>query len=793
MNAKALKVLEYDKIIDLLEKQAGSAMTRKVIADLKPMTDPRMIATALEETDEASRLISFKGALPLGNFYDIDDYVGYAKKGGSLTLKQLLHVLYNLRITRQVKNFMKGDVPDLPIIQSLTEMLEVFRDLEEEIDGAVLSEDELKDTASHELNSIRRSIVRQNEAIKNRINQMISRSDNQSYLQDAIVTVRDGRYVIPVKAEHRSRFPGIVHDQSSSGATLFIEPQMIVDMNNQLRELEAAEKAEIERIIAELSSRTGEHGAVLRNNQKILLQLDLFMAKGKLAHIQNAECPKVSDDGVLDLRAARHPLLDQKTAVPVDIRLGDEYRALIVTGPNTGGKTVTLKTAGLLSMMAQTGLHIPASSQSSIPVYRNIFADIGDEQSIEQSLSTFSSHMKNIVDIVHGAGEGTLALIDELGAGTDPTEGAALAISIIETLKEQGTHILATTHYTELKKYALESHDVENASMEFDVETLSPTYRLTIGVPGKSNAFEISEKLGLPSEIIEKSRNLIQRGDIEFEHVLAAIEEDRKKAQDQRQEAEMMMAEMRKKEEELEKRLADARRKEEKLINDAKEQARNIISDAKEVTKTVQEELKQLAKAETLSEKQRRFEQSRRKVKDAAGRYKEVLKIEENSNPVSVDDIRIGDRVKVLSIRQNGEIIGLPDSRGELTVQVGPMKMKCRAKDLMLILDGRKKKPKPARSSKSSYGSLYKSKTANISTSINVQGKNLDDALAEVIKYIDDATMAHLEEITIIHGRGEGILRKGIHQMLRTNSQVAEYRKGAYSEGGDGVTVVKLR
>ena len=794
MNEKALRVLEYNKIIDLLEMQAGSEITRKTISELKPYKDPRIIATALEETDEASRLISFKGALPLGNFYNINSGISYAKKGGSLTLKQLIQIQYNLKVTRDVKNFMKGDLPEnLPILKELTDLLEIFPDLEDEIDRTVETEDTVKDTASAELKSIRRSIVRQNEAIRNRINQMISKSDNQSMLQDAIVTVRDGRFVIPVKQEYRGKFPGIIHDQSSTGATLFIEPQIIVTLNNELRELEIAEKVEIERIIAELSSRVAEHYLILKNNQDILLQLDLIMAKGKLAHIHKAEYPHVNNEGILDLKAARHPLIDDKKVVPIDIYLGKDYKALIVTGPNTGGKTVTLKTAGLLSMMAQTGLHIPASSQSSIPVYEDIFADIGDEQSIEQSLSTFSSHMTNIVNIVNSARKGTLALIDELGAGTDPTEGAALAISIIETLKEQGAHILATTHYTELKKYALETPDVENASMEFNVETLSPTYRLTIGIPGKSNAFEISKKLGLPSKIIDMSKNLLEGGDIEFERVLQAIESDKKKAKKEREEAEAILADMKKREEALNERLAKAKAKEEQLINKAKEQARDIIADAKDVTKSVQDELKELAKLESLGEKNKRLEHSKRKVKDAAGRYKEVIKIEENDNPVSVKDIKIGDRVKVMTINQNGEIIGLPDSRGEMLVQVGPLKMKCKAKDLKIIIDGRKKKKPKITSSRSTYAGLYKSKTQNIKTSVNVQGENLEDALDKVSKYIDDATMAHLEEVTIIHGRGGGILKKGIHSMLRENPQVKEFRKGAYSEGGDGVTVVKLK
>lgn len=792
MNEKAIKVLEYNKIIELLKGQAGSEMTRKIISELKPFTDPRVIRTVLEETDEAVRLISFKGPLPLGNFYDIKQFVGFAQKGGSLNMRQLLQVLYNMKITANVINWLKGDVPSLPILQSLVEVLAVFKDLAEEIDRSIESEDMVSDNASSELRHIRRSIVRQNETIKNRINQMINKADNQSMLQDAIVTVRDGRYVIPVKQEHRSKFPGIVHDQSASGATLFIEPQIIVNMNNELRELEVAEKAEVERILAEISSRVGEHAAQLNNNQEILVQLDLIMAKGKLAHIQHAECPSVNEDGILVLKEARHPLIDRQKAVPINVSIGDKYSTLVVTGPNTGGKTVTLKTAGLLAMMAQTGLHIPAASSSTIPIYENIFADIGDEQSIEQSLSTFSSHMKNIVEIVEKASEKSLILLDELGAGTDPTEGAALAIAVLETLRNRGAQIFATTHYTELKKYAIQTSGVENASMEFDIETLSPTYKLTIGIPGKSNAFEISKKLGLPGEIIDKSKSLLEGGDIKFESVLEAIEKDKKAAEEERDEAIMLNIEMKKQKEEMDKREKKLKQQQEKMLNDAKEEARAIIAEAKEVTKEVQEELRELAKVESLGERNKRLDRSKRKIKDAAGRYKEIITREENDNPVSIEDVKVGDRVKVLTINQNGEVIGLPDSRGEITVKVGIMKMKCKAEDLKIIIDGRQKKKKP-KTSKANYGSLYKSKSYSISPTINVQGKNLDDALVSTEKYLDDAFMAHLEEVTIIHGRGEGILKKGIQDMLKRHKQVKSFRKGNYNEGGEGVTIVKLK
>lgn len=441
-------------------------------------------------------------------------------------------------------------------------------------------------------------------------------------------------------------------------------------------------------------------------------------------------------------------------------------------------------------MMAQTGLHIPATSQSKIPVYREIFADIGDEQSIEQSLSTFSSHMKNIVEIVEKAGENTLVLLDELGAGTDPAEGAALAISILENLRVKGATILATTHYTELKKYALKEDGVENASMEFDVATLSPTYVLEIGVPGKSNAFEISSKLGLSSEIIEKSRSFLDKGDIAFEEVISAIENDKKQAEMERDEAIALNVEIHRQKRQMEEKLEKAKKQEEKMLSGAREEARKILREAKEVAKKAQDEIKDLAKVESLGERNRRLENAKRKIKDAAGRYRETFIIEENQNPISIDDVEIGDRVKVLKLGQNGEIVGLPDGKGEIPVQVGMMKIKCKAKDLKIIADGRKKiKPK----TKANYGSLYKCKTQGISRSVNVRGENLHDALNIAEKYIDDAFMAKLKEITIIHGRGEGVLKKGIHDMLKGNKQVDSYRYGEYNEGGHGVTIVTLK
>ncbi|MBR0127734.1 MAG: endonuclease MutS2 [Firmicutes bacterium] len=787
MTDKTLNVLEYSKIIDMLMQQAGSEMTRKVISELKPVYDVREIRERQEETTEAVRLINAKGPMPVGGFYDIEGIVSFTRKGGVLTMAQLLRVLYNQKTADRILTFLKSDeIPELPIIDSIAEVLVVHKDLIREIDRCILSEDEMADSASSELRSIRKAIVRQSDALKAKMNQILNAE--RTVLQDAIVTIRNGRYVIPVKQEHKNRVPGIIHDQSGSGATLFIEPQVIVNMNNELRQLELDEKAEVDRILSELSDMVSEAYHDLVNNQKLLLQLDLFMAKGKLSIEMGAEGPEINEEGVLKLRQARHPLIDKDKVVPVDISIGEGYKTLVITGPNTGGKTVTLKTAGLLSLMAQTGLHIPTAPGSRVPVYRRVFADIGDEQSIEQSLSTFSSHMSNIVQIMREAGEGCLVLLDELGAGTDPTEGAALAISILEDLARSGACSIATTHYTELKKYAISTEGVENASMEFDVDSLSPTFRLVIGLPGKSNAFEISKKLGLDGRITDRASELLDSGDLAFEDVVSTLEEEKKKAEEERDEAARINAEIKRQKEELdkqEKKLAERREKE---IERAREEARDIIREARETADDFKEELKEIARLESLGERTKRFDEGRRKLKSVEKKNRSTIKREVSNEPVDPETLHIGDRVKILTLGQNGEIVELPDEKGDLQVQCGAMKIGVNVTDIMLI-DNPVKKPKK----KSSYAGLYKSKTQTISTSVDVRGKNLDDALMDVEKYIDDAFMSGLPEVTIIHGRGEGILSKGIRARLRSLKHVKDYRRGGFNEGGDGVTVVRFK
>lgn len=793
MNQKALETLEYKKIIAQLKREMGSAASAKLADELTPLTSEKIIKEELRSTTEAVDLIVRKGPLPTGGLYDIREALLLAKKGGSLTMRQLLEVQNVLGISSEVVAFMHDDaLPELKYIGEMVDLIVEFTALEKEISRCILTEDEMADNASPKLKDVRRSIHQQNQAIKNKLSRIITSSSNKTYLQDAIVTMRDGRYVIPVKQEYRSFFPGMVHDQSKGGATLFIEPQGVVELNNKLRELEVEEQLEIARILAELSSRVAEHYREIRSNLELLTKLDFIMAKGKLSCKMHASEPKIDADGELRLISARHPLIEYKKAVPVDIRIGGDYRTLIITGPNTGGKTVSLKTAGLLVMMAQSGLHIPASHASTLPIFGEVFADIGDEQSIEQSLSTFSSHMKNIVSIIDKASYDSLVLVDELGAGTDPTEGAALAIAILERFYDSGALTMATTHYNELKKYALATSGVENAAMEFDVETLTPTYRLLIGVPGKSNAFEISKKLGLSESVIERASEHIKHGDMEFENVISSIEDDKRKAAADRLDAESMRAEIEERLKKLEEKEKAISEKRADIIAEAKREARELLRETKSTVKDVQKDLRRLQKSGAHTNLNTgALEKSRRKINEAEDLVSEKVVKQVNSEPVSADTLKIGDRVKLLTIGQNGTILSLPDEKGNLMINIGALKVKARLQDLMLINEGKDRKLQAKSSSK--YGSLLRSKSSSVSASINVMGKNLEDALADVEKYLDDVYMAGLDMVSIIHGRGGGILKDGIRQMLKRKKYVDSYGAASYNDGGEGVTIVRMK
>lgn len=790
MNEKTYKALEYGKIVEMLQNEACSDITREKIKKLKPEVDRRDVEELQDETCEATQAILAKGNIPLGNFYNLSDMVSLACKGGVLSMGELLQVHYNLCIAREVSDYFDEEIKNVAKIKALADLICVFPALEKDIDRCIVSETEMADNASHELKSLRRSIQRQNETIRTKLAQIVSKSENKSVLQDSLVTMRHGRYVIPVKQEHKSKVTGIVHDQSQTGATLFIEPQIIVNLNNELSELKLAEEKEVHRILDMLTRAVAAQSRIILNNQELLGKLDFIFARARLGIAMGAFSPKISD-GYIEVRKARHPLLDANKVVPIDITIDKRTKALIITGPNTGGKTVTLKTLGLFCLMFQSGLQIPAEEGSSLPVFTRIFADIGDEQSIEQSLSTFSSHMTNIVAIMKEADENSLVLFDELGAGTDPQEGASLAIAILEEIMQKGAMCLATTHYTELKKFAIETAGVQNASMEFNIETLSPTYHLILGLPGKSNAFEISRKLGLEEAIIGRARTLLTSGELEFENVLQSIEEDRKAAQEQREEALLIGLAMKKKQEELDAAKAKFEARKEKLIENAKQEALKIIHEAEECRADVQAKLKDLDLMDSMAERNARLLESKRQLENAKGRYREKIAVPENYKPVTADMLKVGDLVKVLSLGQNGTILSLPDGKGEISVQVGNLKVNVALKNIMLLSQGTKKQPEKL--PKTKYASLYKDKARNVSLSINVRGKMLEEALAEVDKYIDDAFMAKLEKVTIIHGRGEGILRRGIQEMLSKNKHIKEFRDGHFNEGGNGVTVVSLK
>ncbi len=804
MNEKAERVLEFNKIIDLLAKEAISPMGRSAVGEIVPKTDDFVIKELLKETDEAAAIVSAAGAPPLGGICDTKKKVRYAEKGGTLSMRELLDIKSSLSAAAQTIRFFDVEMnkilvrDDYPTVMGLVDMLSEERTLREHIDRCIISEDEMADNASPLLRDIRRAIARQREMVRAKINAMTSSAANRDLLQDGIVTMRDGRFVIPVKQENRAKFPGIIHDRSATGATLFIEPEAVVNMNNEIRELEIKEENEIKRILGELSKEVGRSVRALINNQKYMTRLDVIFAKGKFSVKYNGYSAKVNTKGILDIRAGRHPLIDPQKVVPVDVRAGKKYKTLVITGPNTGGKTVTLKTVGLLVLMTQAGLHIPAGENSQIPVVKKIFADIGDEQSIEQSLSTFSSHMKNIVEIINEADKRTLVLIDELGAGTDPTEGAALAVSILEKLFEKKALTLATTHYSELKKYAISTDGVENASMEFDIETLSPTYRLTIGTPGKSNAFEISRKLGLGDDIIDRAKEMIGSEDIKFESVISAIQENMSVTESERDRALELKIKLKKREEELDRRQKNAERRQRSMIEKAKKEAFEIVAEAREFADEVKEELREIKQEGHLAgvseETKHRQANIRRRLLKKSDDYREVYQPEVNSKPASRDEIAVGDRVRVVSLDQKGIVASLPDSKDELMIQIGPMKVKIKLADITKIGDhGEQTHFVTHTKSGGRYSSLLKEKTMTVSTELNVIGMTLDEATAEVDKYLDDAYMAGLPQVSIIHGKGTGVLKSGLKQLFRTHVYVDSFQSGGVGGGGEGVTVVMLK
>lgn len=788
MNEKALHTLEFDKIIGQLAALASSQPGKELCRALVPLDSPAEINRMQDETAAAVERILKKGSVSFGSTYDVRASLRRLEIGSALGIHELLEIAKLLENTAVVRAWAKRD-RDEDAEDILTPMFQALDPLASEvaeIRRCILSEDEIADDASSALRSIRRSIRAAGDRIHNELTRIIA--SQSSYLQDALITTRDGRYCVPVKNEFRSQVSGIIHDTSRAGSTVYIEPASVVRLNNEIRELEAKEAQEIQVILARLSEGLAGKTGLIRTDYDMMTALDFIFARARLALDQNATRPLIAVDGVIDIRRARHPLIPKKKAVPIDIRLGEDFDLLVVTGPNTGGKTVSLKTTGLLTLMALAGLHIPAADRSRISVFREVYADIGDEQSIEQSLSTFSSHMTNVVSFLKQADEDSLVLFDELGAGTDPTEGAALAISILDFLHQRGIRTMATTHYSEIKIYALRTPGVENACCEFDVETLSPTYRLLIGVPGKSNAFAISKKLGLGDDIIRHARSLLSEADVSFEDVISGLEKQRTELEQEkagvertREELETLRKSLAKKEQELTSRKRN-------MLSDSSEEARRILKEAKDYAdKTISWYQKHGGNTREMEQERTRL---RNRMDELGRNVKQISSASREKGRMTASDIHVGDRVKVISLGLTGTVSTLPDGKGFLFVTLGIMRTKVRLDDLIPVEEEEITAPGLKRTSS---GRISMAKSMAVSPEINLLGKTVDEACAELDKYLDDAAIAHLEQVRIVHGKGTGALRKGVHQFLKRNRHVASFRLGEYGEGDAGVTIAKLR
>ncbi|ERI90793.1 MutS2 family protein [Clostridiales bacterium oral taxon 876 str. F0540] len=786
LNEKALRVLEYYKIKDIIKNFTQTGAGKDIIEALRPYDNVYEVKEHLEETKEALMLLAKKGSPPFEGLYDIREGISRAEKGSSLMPGQLLKIANLLRCSRRFKDYVnrKEEEESFRVIEDICEGLVPLKRLEEDIFLAIVSEDEISDKASTTLYNIRRSLKDKNASIKDKVNSLIR--SNSKFLQDNLYTIRGDRYVLPVKAEHKGAVPGLVHDQSSSGSTLFIEPMSLVNLNNEIKELMLKEKAEIERILSELSSKVYDNITVVKNNANIVWELDFIFAKAKFASQYNCTCPSVNDNGIIDLIEARHPLIDPKAVVPSSIYLGREFTSLVITGPNTGGKTVTLKTVGLLHLMALSGIMIPARENSTVSFFKEVFADIGDEQSIEQSLSTFSSHMKNIVNIIHEADDKSLALFDELGAGTDPTEGAALAVSILENLRARGTRLVATTHYSELKGYALKTTNVENASVEFDVETLRPTYRLLIGVPGKSNAFEISKRLGLPEYIISVARENISTDTLKFEELIQSLQEKSIKAENDARMSESLKSEAAKLKEKYEEKLYNFQKTRDNAIINAQREAKRVIKEAKEEADTILKNMRDLERLGYSSEARQRLEEERKRLKARLDNVEDSMNKANEEDGEELKEVKDGQEVFLPSLNQKVIVLSKPDNKGEVQVQAGIMKISVKLKDLRLSKLTKEEKKEIKRREVS-----LNLKT--VSSSVDLRGMDSEEAIYTTDKYLDDAYRAGLQAVTVVHGKGTGILRQAINEMLRKHPHVKNFRIGAYGEGGTGVTVVELK
>lgn len=788
MNEKTLKVLEYGKIKESIKKYAKTSAGKDIIDSLMPYKNLYEMKEHLEETKEALEISSLKGAPPFDGIHDVREGISRAAKGSALMPGELLRIGSMLRCARLFKDYIahKEEEQGYRVLEDIIVGLVPLKKLEDEIFNAIVSEEEISDRASAALYSIRRTLRDKSSSVKDKVGSLVR--SNSKYLQENLYTVRGDRYVIPVRAEYKDQVPGLVHDQSGSGATLFIEPMSLVQLNNEIRELMLKEKAEIERILRELSSKVTANVDIVENNGNIIWELDFIFAKAKYAGELNCICPEVNDKGIIDLIEARHPLIDQKVVVPSNIYLGREFTSLVITGPNTGGKTVTLKTVGLIHLMAMSGILIPAKSGSVVSFFNKVFADIGDEQSIEQSLSTFSSHMTNIVGIIEGADENTLALFDELGSGTDPTEGAALAVSILENLRGRNTKIVATTHYSELKGYALKTVGVENASVEFNVETLRPTYNLLIGVPGKSNAFEISRRLGLPEYIISSARENISSESLKFEDLIQSLQQKSIKAENDARAAEILKKDAEKLKERFEEKLYKFEKNRENALYQAQREAKQLIKTAKDEADDILKNIRDLEKLGYSSEARNMLETERRKIKDKLENMEDSMKKSEEYTGEQLKTVREGDEVYLPSLNQNVIVLSKPDNKGEVQVQAGIMKISVKLSDLRKSKVNQEDKKKAKMQKREAKLNLK-----NVATSVDLRGMDAEEAIYTVDKYLDEVYLGGLNEVTIIHGKGTGVLKSAITDLLRRHPHVKGSRLGNYGEGGTGVTVVQIK
>ena len=791
MNQKALKILEYDKIIELLTAKATCELGKMQCRELVPMHDLEEIRMAQHQTADALRRVYAKGSISFAGTVNIGASLKRLEIGGSLNAPELLRICGLAETAGRVKQYARGEERDENLKDSLDEFFEALEPcfpLSSEIRRCILAEDEIADDASSNLKNIRRQMKQINDKVHSTLSSLLNGSA-RSYLQDAVITMRNGRYCLPVKAEYRGQVPGMIHDQSSTGSTLFVEPMSVVKLNNDFKELELKEQEEIEVILAGLSAEAAFYIEALDTDLKILAKLDFIFAKALLAKEMNASKPVFNTQGNVYIKDARHPLLDKKKAVPITVSLGHTFDLLVVTGPNTGGKTVSLKTVGLLTLMGQAGLHIPAFDRSKLALFDEVFADIGDEQSIEQSLSTFSSHMTNIVSILKNATPNSLVLMDELGAGTDPTEGAALAIAILTHLHKQGIRTMVTTHYSELKVFALSTPGVENACCEFDVETLRPTYRLLIGVPGKSNAFAISSKLGLPDFIIDNAKEHLTAQDENFEDLLSDLEQSRRTIEAEEEEIRKHKEEVKSLRDALAKKQERIETRREDILRKANEEARAILADAK---KTADETIRDFQKYSSADASIREMEAKRAKLREKMEKANKNVQaqVPKPKKPVSAKKLHLGDAVKVLSMNLKGTVSSLPDAKGDLFVQMGILRSKVNISDLELIDEVTITAPAMARTS---TGKIKMSKSASVSTEINLIGMTVDEALAHLDKYLDDAYLAHMPSVRIVHGKGTGKLREAVQKHLKRCKYVKTYRMGEFGEGDAGVTIAEFK